>query len=527
MKKQTMALFILASLMLAGCRTIDTEDAKHSPAPDETPDNALHLAPLVQPNASHDGIRVRIPVPPGRLKDPRHLHIVSAADGSSLPVSYRVIQRWPDSLAMPGAGSPRLLEAIITAPIPVALANPLRIEVSALPAPEPEQPATAPLHAAAVLSPQWHVDSFFFGEALPLSPKSHWFDLSMLGYTQTALNVLPATVKASEHIDFSKPAPWLFDRPGLLFDLYLRSSDVTLLTAAEKESRRYISLLQDSGYFGLKPGDLKYVYARSLLYRWQLFGEEELLNRIRVMAELGQRWPMDGRGANFWTERHSAYAFWSLLTAWEITADEAYANKLAEAASTLLKTSLRTLADGRPAQCPAHSLRAHEGNDNDVAVCSPWMLALLVAPVHRYYQLSGNPDAAELLSLWHRYFRDTAVREIPTSDPGVKLHGMLLPWYLASNDFEFTDNGPYGDLEHSCNVAGALATTAVYDDSEPKKSRAQLQRLMESCKFNLRMWHRPGSDVQYGKPVWRLSPPRKFNWWFGTTQSLTWHLAQD
>lgn len=529
MKRVLALLLAISALSLNSCRSLPSPGATQA-TDDETAHAAkaaitLHLAPLVKPLASHDGVRVRIPVPPGRLTQAQQLQVLDA-NGAALPLQIRVLQRWPDSLAGAGAGSPRLLEATLTAPLPALLSASLEIRIAES-GPATDAPvATQPLPAVAVLPPQWHVDSFFFGQALPLSPRSHWFDLSMLGFTQTALNALPDSVRQSEYIDFSKPAPWLFDRPGLLFDLYLRSSDVTLMTAAEKESRHYISLLQPDGSFSLKPGDLKYVYPRSLLYRWQLFGEESQRARIEAMARLGQRWPMDGQGAGFWTERHTAYAFGTLLAVWEISGDEGHAAQLGNATATLLNTSRRALANGQTAQCPAHSLRAHEGKDSDMAVCSPWMLALLVEPMQRYYRLSSNPDAAAVLGLWHRYLRDTALYTVAADDPNVKLRGKLLPWYLASNDYTFSDNGPFGDLEHSCDVAAALATTARFDDSDPARSHTRLMALMESCRFNLQMWHRPGSDVQHGKPVWRLSPPRKFNWWFGNAQALTWHLAQ-
>jgi hypothetical protein len=39
------------------------------------------------------------------------------------------------------------------------------------------------------------------------------------------------------------------------------------------------------------------------------------------------------------------------------------------------------------------------------------------------------------------------------------------------------------------------------------------------------MWHRPAS-VGAGRAEWRLSPPRKFNWWFGSTTDLPWLMSE-
>jgi hypothetical protein len=40
---------------------------------------------------------------------------------------------------------------------------------------------------------------------------------------------------------------------------------------------------------------------------------------------------------------------------------------------------------------------------------------------------------------------------------------------------------------------------------------------------NLANWYRPEGPTA-GKAVWRITPARKFNWWFGTTLDLAWLL---
>lgn len=48
--------------------------------------------------------------------------------------------------------------------------------------------------------------------------------------------------------------------------------------------------------------------------------------------------------------------------------------------------------------------------------------------------------------------------------------------------------------------------------------------LLVSCEKDLSMWQRPGSEVD-GQAEWRLSPPRRLNWSFGTTSDLAWLMA--
>jgi len=51
------------------------------------------------------------------------------------------------------------------------------------------------------------------------------------------------------------------------------------------------------------------------------------------------------------------------------------------------------------------------------------------------------------------------------------------------------------------------------------------ETMLVACEADLDYWHRPGSDVSAGLAEWRLSPPRKFSWWFGTTADMPWLLG--
>jgi hypothetical protein len=105
----------------------------------------------------------------------------------------------------------------------------------------------------------------------------------------------------------------------------------------------------------------------------------------------------------------------------------------------------------------------------------------------------------------------------------------LVPWYLASSRYQFSDNGPFDDIEHTCDVGGLVvraAWSARACGAETAELDATAAALVESCAADLEDWHRP-SGPDTGLSEWRLSPPRKFNWWFGTTSDMSWLLASE
>jgi hypothetical protein len=520
---------LLTLLMLTGCQAPRDND------PDETrqaaqsattaPGAVMKLVPQQPPQPEHDGVRVSIVVPRGRVTDAAQLQLVNQ-NGEALLAHRRVRLYWPATAA--GAQGIRVIELQIPGD-PTTLFDQTfylrlldRATAESLPA------LQQPLTSVAMLPPQWHIDAMLFGRGQILTDSSHWFDQALVGFTQTATNRVPASVKESEKIRLDDHEPWLFDRAGVLFQVYFRSGIPWHFAEAEQASRLYANLLEPDASFRLRRGDLKYVYPRALIYRWMLFSEDHQSGHIQRMARFAESWTTDGQSARFWTERHVNYALAAAVHAWELTGETRHRQRIDALLDDLVRMSRTRASDGQPYRCPAHRMEAHEGKQSDTMICSPWMMALLGQTLDYYYQLSDDPRAAGLLADFHQYLLDDGLYRVPEDSGDIKLRGMLLPWYLAGRQYGFSDNGPFGDLEHSCDVAGLLARSGnVRRRLEPLPAQHQstLAELMKSCEFNLRMWHRPGSDSQHGKPVWRLSPARKYNWWFGTTQELTWFLS--
>lgn len=351
-------------------------------------------------------------------------------------------------------------------------------------------------------------------------PAWAWYDDFFVNSAYTATNDLPESI--TQRIELADNEPWLFDRTLTLFGVYARTGDVRWLRHAHRSARFYLAHLTDEGYFSFKDGDLKYLYGASLLVDMMLTGDVSVIEPIRRIAELELEWdPTYTPDTPFWTERHQTYALLGALVAWEATGDAAHGQR----AQDIARASF-DLAEDPPAAwpkdgCMLHTQRAHEGDAIDDPICSPWMSGLFADAVWRYYRQSLDRDALVFLADLGEFVAREGVYD--GSDAGVDY---LVPWYLASSVRHYTDNGPWGDLEHTCDVAGVVARGAwarkeLGDD--PLLLLDTARELLAGCRYALDYWHRPGG-VANGLPEWRLSPARKFNWWFGSTADVPWIL---
>lgn len=355
-----------------------------------------------------------------------------------------------------------------------------------------------------------------------------WFDDFFESSGRTAVNRVDPKVKSSEKIKYSSvAAPWLFDRALTLFGIYIRTGKVEWLRHAHRAAQFYARHINAKGFFDLKSGsDLKYSYGQSLLIALMLTGDTRLLAPIERIAAAGKTW----NGAytlktSFWTERHQTYALLAALSAWEATGKKQYAVRV----RTLFQVSYSVFT--RPASsqwpkdgCMLHLFRAHEGFERTQhPICSPWMSALFADAVMRYYIHSEDINALKMLAQLGGYVRKYALYVAPTQK-----FKFSLPYYLASSLYVSPQN-PWVDMEHTCDVGGLLARAvwATKKLGQPTQDlRTITEDVLKGCTYNLKYWHRP-SGPSAGKPEWRLAPPRKFNWWFGTTHDLEWLMLSS
>ncbi|ACY13096.1 hypothetical protein [Haliangium ochraceum] len=351
-----------------------------------------------------------------------------------------------------------------------------------------------------------------------------WFDEFSVGAAHTATNDVPDSVSSDELIELEDNEPWLFDRTATLFGVYARTGDITWLRRAHRSARFYLANFTDDGYFAYKDGDLKYVYGLSLLVDLMLTGDAALERTIARVAETHLEWrPGYDIDVNFWTERHQTYALLGALSAWELTGDEAHAERVAEIVEASFAAASSPPSGWPTDGCMLHTMRAHEGDDSDQPVCSPWMNALFADAMWRYYWHSRDGEALVFLADLADFIVEHGLYD--GSDEGVDF---LVPWYLVSSVYQYSDAGAWGDLEHTCDVAnvvarGAWARKQLGEDYSLLADTAV--ELVSGCQYVLDYWHRP-DGVSDGRPEWRLSPARKFNWWFGTTSDMPWIFGE-
>lgn len=488
------------------------------------------------------------PFPRGVVDDAARLRVVDAS-GAELPSRAETLIEWRSlgDTALEGG----IRAALVHVEVSFDTLDPLEVRVvwgearsrELPPQPDPtdawvlvdgdDYPASAGVREPpvyATYSPEWlgqcllRTRTVPFGDVTELS----WFDEVVPQFGRTAVNDVDPRVTPDNRIDYlSGNEPWLFDRALTLFGIYERSGELEWLRHAHRAAQYYASHIGSDGTFDLKPGDLKYAYGQPMLVDLMLVGDRSLLDPIERVASAGEDWPeLYETTRNFWTERHQTYALLAALSAWEATGNETYAARVREVVDATVLRVREPASSSWPADgCLLHTMRAHEGVADDRPICSPWMTALLGDALFRYYVHSEDERALELLAGLADYVRETGIYDGVVEHPN--LDGVMVPWYLASSVYQFTDSGAWADLEHTCDVAGLAGRGAWAQDRLGRDSSAAwetTEQLLAACQQNLDNWHRPGGP-EAGLAEWRLAPPRKLNWWFGTTSDVGWLLS--
>ena len=92
--------------------------------------------------------------------------------------------------------------------------------------------------------------------------------------------------------------------------------------------------------------------------------------------------------------------------------------------------------------------------------------------------------------------------------------GYFIPYYLVGEDGPYTVETPdWGDADHAYDVGNMLAA-AIYAKSQLGQNTSAIQarraQMSATALNNFEYWTRSTLYL----PKHRLSPPRKFNWWY-------------
>jgi hypothetical protein len=349
-----------------------------------------------------------------------------------------------------------------------------------------------------------------------------WWDAALVNFAKTAVNDVAPTVQPQNLIDLSVSEPWLYDRAMMLYSVYIRTGDIKWLRHAHRAAQWYAKNVDANGIFTRASynHDLKYSYGLSLLVDHLITGDETLRAPIGRIAVAGvNEWGTTySASSGFWTERHHTYALLAALSAFELTGDRAHATRATQLVNLIMQMSQNA------AQCPLHTVEQHEGDAGDTRMmCSPWMGALLAEAMLRYYILSEDPNILTWLSGIGDFVRQFAVYDGGIED--AELAGKMMPWYFVGPTGQIEDGRGWGDMEHACDVAGLVAKSVWAKKRlgfDHTAAEATADQLLATCEFTLDYWRRSTPELA----EYRLNPPRKFSWWFGSATDLAWMLGR-
>lgn len=313
-------------------------------------------------------------------------------------------------------------------------------------------------------------------------------------------------------------AQWLYDRPQAIYQLYMMTGEEKWLKAGKELAKFYMKNLDTNGQFILKKGfDIKYLMPKGLLYHYFLTGsplaKEKLKTIYKRSLEWNETYSID-RG--FWTERNQAAALNIAVSYWELTRSEDALRRIDDIINATIAMTFNPQGQWKLVGCPQHAHRSHEGGQEETPVCSPWMMALLGDALWRFYQLTGDKNAASLIDA----FGDFIINHGIYYGSDKRLTSTVLPKYLAAiNNSEFDKMSQWTDSEHFCDIAGLLGKSVFIKDKYNRSDFIVTELFnvfTEQCTRNLR------GSRKLKAEYWPIRNVRSFGWKFSTTSDLPW-----
>jgi hypothetical protein len=346
-------------------------------------------------------------------------------------------------------------------------------------------------------------------------------------------NPFPATTEQNRYrTDYE---PWLYDRAQALFQLYVRTGRVDVFREAHRAAQFYQSQLYklaDCPATGLCVGqfrfrvpsptasvDAKYSYTASLATDYWLTGDPDLLPKIPDAAygSIAEALPaVSFTQPTRFTERNFAVALTGAAHHYDVTGDE-----LARTRTTQLLDALQAMQETPPNALPANGCFHYRPEEAGGAWgFSPWMSALLGHGLYRAWESFGEARALSILGRLAQCVAERGVaRPYATTSPA-----WWYSRYLGTSDgaLEFVAGDPWPDGEHSVDVAYLMALGAWSLPAGPGQAHLQLMahRLLRSQQLSLGRSYQPTGYPGNGLALYRMSPPRKYAWWFAQSPAL-------
>jgi hypothetical protein len=381
---------------------------------------------------------------------------------------------------------------------------------------------------------------------------------------------------------------WLYDRCATFLLAYAQAGDRRLERHGLRSCSWYGAHVRPDGIFTGRPDpDPKYSHVRGLYAYYALTGDEAAFAAGRAVAEL---WLQDRlfvapyragrtRGPDkLWTERLLGTALEGLWYGHALTGDRRYLVAFQEVFETAYRhvtgdaRELERINPGAgfpPQDCFVHNAEQQgEGNAQD-PWCSGWMSVLVVDPLLRYQEQTGDLRVDEVFIRMARFLRDTGTSYFDKNpvddtflapstcdDPSdVYDRRKLVPIYGAGigRDGRRKRFAEFEDYQHCPDVTAvtaaalrALRRRGTFDANPvgPFKSEGEsllvLHAELASCarrvlQGEVRPKRNPATwtpreleaglvdpakflrDNKIGFPSHNLSPQRRLSWWFNAS----------
>jgi hypothetical protein len=338
----------------------------------------------------------------------------------------------------------------------------------------------------ALLSPDWLCNSWVAWQQVAASKNevATWYDDHVLGqFDGSLININSETY-----------APHLYDRPATYAKIYVRHGQREHLLAALKAGAVYMSHLGADGFFDLKPKDYKYVYAEGVALLYLLTGDTRFKEAALLTLSAWDQWQSFRYGGEgFWTERHVAFGMAAYLHVYELTGHVRLLD-LAKAYFDGVYALQTQPLDGKdPDGAWRHTAESH--GDGIGWTTSPWMSALLMDSIWKYWILTGDDRAPISLALYAKFI----------STYGITPDGKGV-YYMAASPGVGKCVNPENPPHH-VEACYMLAMGYFLSGGKDLELWEKYQRL-----WPLVM----GDDAN--------RPPRKFSWRFRNTSMLVWFL---
>jgi hypothetical protein len=346
--------------------------------------------------------------------------------------------------------------------------------------------------------------------------------------------------------------PWLYDRAGTFYSLYLRSGFFKALRESVRAAQYYKSQLYPAGTtpdaavgaFRLKnpnpagyigANGVMYSYNEPLAYTYWLTGDDEMVEPIKWISKAQEdandeayRWtPTAG-----YTERHVGFRLLAHTVAYEVFGDQPYKAGKPTYKQLMLAGADNLIfhQDGAGGAVPAARIdgalwkygRQQGDGPEDAFVASGWLSPIVVDAMVRVYAQSERMDVAHFVRRMGTFLK-TASELGPDEEYGSPTPLRRVDYVTLIDGSTYAPDGATG--EHALEVAAALAWSyyfsLVTNRADPTL-KAHANELYKTYAAAVSSWTRPNAPP--ANTVYRVSPWRKYNWEHRPSPSLSWCL---